>query len=409
MTAFIIEQGSRRPRSPWDTIAIVGLAAKGDGAPTLIGSLSEAISKYGERLSLYTGPGKTIRNYGLVDAIETVLAYVQAPIIAVNAAAGAVATPVAAKIYVLNAQGKIKLDDPNAVAPISLTNAGATVTYTSPADYSLDALKGEITRTSTGAIPATVGTNVSATYSVVNFSGAIDWTAAIGRVAPVGNSTPTLIITAGVEVTAAIAATLTERAIALGAMPIYTQPGATPAAAVQLTNSPSAVAIYPVRTNPERGLEESSAHLAAVLALLDYWESPNGEALKSTAPALSVADAALLTAKNITWGSDRVLNAIATNGIPLNVARLRAKAQFLANKVAEDWRTKPYDLIHIEAIGQAIRNSLNLEPSASYLPYAVVNFNAQESVLAERKLVYDLILKGSDEGDRINLITIFVR
>ena len=409
MTSFIIEQGSRRPRSPWDTIAIVGLAAKGDGAPTLIGSLTEAIAKYGERLSLYTGPGKTIRNYGLVDAIETVLSYAQAPIIAVNAAAGAVATPVVAKNYALNAQGKIKLDDPNIVAPITLTNTGATVTYTSPADYTLDALKGEITRTSTGAIPATVGTIVSAVYSVVNFSGAIDWTAAIGRVTPIGNNTPTLIISAGVEVTAAIATTLTDRAVALGGLTIYTQPGATPAAAVQLVNSPNAIAIYPVRTNPDRGLEEASAHLAGVLALSDYWESPNGESLKSTAPALSTADAALLTAKNITWGSDRIQNAIVTSGIALNLARLRAKAQFLANKVAEAWRLKPYDLVHLEAIGQAIRNSLNLEPQASKLPYSVVNFNAAQSVIAERKLVYDLILKGNDESDRISLITIFVR
>jgi hypothetical protein len=387
----------------------VGLAAKGDGAPTLINSLTEAIAKYGERLSLYTGPGKTIKNYGLVDAIETVLSYAQVPIIAVNAAVGATATPVAAKNYVLNAQGKIKLDDPNIVAPVTLTNAGATVTYTSPADYTLDALKGEITRTGTGAIPATPGTTVSAAYSVVNFSAPVDWTAAIARVTPLGNVTPTLIITAGVEVTAAIATALSDRATALGGLTAYTQPGATPAAAVQLTTVPNAIAVYPIRNNPDRGVEESSAHIAGVLALLDYWESPNGEVLKSTATALSVADGVLLTAKGITWGSDRVNEAIATNGIALNTARLRAKAQFLANKVAENWRLKPLDLVHIEAIGQAIRNSLNLEPEASKLPYCVVNFNASQSLIAERKLVYDLNLKGSNDSDRIALITVYIR
>lgn len=409
MTAFIVEQGSRRPRSPWDTIAIVGLAAKGDGSPTLIRSLTEAIAKYGERLSLYTGATKTIKNYGLVDAIETVSTYVQAPIVAVNAAAGAVATPVAAKNYVLNAQGKIKLDDPNIIAPITLTNAGATVTYTSPADYTLDAAKGEITRNPTGAIPATAGTIVSAAYSVVNFNATIDWTAAIGRVASIGNNTPTIVITAGVEITAAIATALSDLALALGGITVYTQPGASPAAAVQLTTLPNAVAVYPLRSNPDRGFEESSAHFAAVLALLDYWESPNGEPLKSTVTAVSVADAALLLSKGITLGSDRIQEAIATNGTAINLARLRAKAQFLANKVADAWRLKPWDLVHIEAIGQAIRNSLNLEPERSNLPYCVVNFNSGLSSITERKLVYDLILKGGDAGDRIALITVFVR
>lgn len=409
MTAIIVEQGSRRPRSPWDTIAIVGLAAKGDGLPTLIRSLSDAIAKYGERLSLYTGPTKTIKNYGLVDAIETVFTYAQVPIVAVNAAVGATATPVAPKNYVLNAQGKIRLDDPNVVAPITLTNAGATVTYTFPADYTLDAAKGEITRTATGAIPATAGTIVSAGYSVVNFNAAIDWTAAIERVAPIGNITPTIIITAGVDITAAIATALSDRALALGGITAYTQPGASPASAVQLTTLPNAIAVYPLRSNPDRGFEESSAHLAAVLALLDYWESPNGQPLKSTAMAVSVADAALLLAKSITLGSDRIQEAIATNGVAINLARLRAKAQFLANKVADAWRLKPWDLVHIEAIGQAIRNSLNLEPQASNLPYCTVNFNSGLSSIDERKLVYDLILKGGDASDRIALITVFVR
>jgi hypothetical protein len=409
MTAFIVEPGSRRPRSPWDTIAIVGLAAKGDGAPTLIRSLTEAIAKYGERLSLYTGLTKTIRNYGLVDAIETILSYVQVPIIAINAAAGATATPVTAKSYVLNAQGKIKLDDPNVVAPITVTNAGATVTYTSPADYTLDAVKGEITRTGTGTIPATAGTTVSVGYSVVNFSAAVDWITAIGMVAPIANNTPTIIITAGVDMTAPIATALSDRSLALGGITVYTQPGVSPASAVQLTTSPNAIAVYPLRNNPDRGFEESSAHFVGALALLDYWESPNGQPLKSTTVAVSVADTALLLAKNISLGSDRIQEAIATNGVAINIARLRAKAQFLANKVADAWRLKPWDLVHIEAIGQAIRNVLNLEPQASNLPYCVVNFNSGLSSMNDRKLVYDLILKGGNASDRIALITVFVR
>lgn len=405
MTTFNIEQGVRLPRSPWDTIAVVGLAAKGDGNPTLIGSLTEAIEKYGERLSIGTGTGKTINDYGLVDAIETILSYVQMPIIAVNAAPGAAAAAVAAKSYTFNALEKIKLDDPNIVGPVVVTNVGATVTYTFPDDYTINALSGEITRTAASAIPA-LGT-VRVNYSVVNFAGSVDWIAAIGRVAPVLNRNPTLIVTAGVEITSAIALALDARAIALGAIAVYTQPGISATAAVPLVNSATSVAVFPIRTSV-RGLEESGVHVAAAIALLNYWESPNGDPLKESAAALTLADSALLKAKGISWGSDRIMNAIATNGTPLNVARLRAKAQFLANAVAVDWANKPFDLVHLEGIGQAIRDSLNREPEASLLPYAVVNYNAQKSSTTLRRLVFDIILTGDDGGDRIAEITIFV-
>jgi hypothetical protein len=404
-TTFNIEQGLRLPRSPWDTIAVVGLAAKGDGNPTLIGSLTEAIEKYGERLSIGTGTGKTINDYGLVDAIETIYKYIQVPIIAVNAAPGAVASAVAAKSYTFDALEKINLDDPNIVAPVVVTNVGATVTYTFPADYMIDALTGEITRTAASSIPA-LGT-VRVNYSVVNFAGSIDWIAAIGRVVPVLNRNPTLIVTAGVEVSSAIALALDARAIALGSIAVYTQPGVSATAAVPLVNSSTTVAVYPIRTS-ERGVEESGVHAAAAIALLNYWESPDGDPLKESAVALTLADSALLVAKGISWGSDRIMNAIATNGVPLNVARLRAKAQFLANRVAVDWKNKPFDLVHLEGIGQAIRDSLNREPEASLLPYSVVNYNAQKSSTTLRRLVFDIILTGDDGGDQIAEITIFV-
>lgn len=405
MTSFIIEQGARLPRSPWDTIAVVGLAAKGDGQPTLIGSLSEAIEKYGERLSLSTASGKSINDYGLVDAIETIYKYVQMPIVAVNAAPGAAATAQAPKNYTFNSVGKIKLDDPNVVAPVVVTNVAGDTTYTFPSDYTIDALNGEITRTSASTIPA-MGT-VKVTYSVVAFGGAVDWVAAIGRVAPLTGRSPTLVVTAGVEITQEIATALDERAIAIGALAVYTQPGASATAAVPLISTGTAVAVYPMRTS-DRGMEEASVHLAAAISLLDYWENPQGQALKESAVALTLADSALLTAKGISWGSDRIMNAIATSGTPLNVARLRAQAQFVANLVAVNWQQKPFDLVHLEGIGQAIRDSLNRKPEASNLPFATVNFNAQKSSTADRKLVYDIILKGDDQGDRIAEITVFV-
>jgi hypothetical protein len=102
------------------------------------------------------------------------------------------------------------------------------------------------------------------------------------------------------------------------------------------------------------------------------------------------------------------MTSIMTNGLPFNIARLRAKAQFLANKVAFDWRQKPFDLVHLEAIAQAIRDALNREPDASLLPYAIVNFSSEKSDTTARRLVYDVILKGDNQSDRIAEITIFV-
>lgn len=405
MTAFNIEQGVRLPRSPWDTIAVVGLAAKGDSNPTLIGSLAEAIDKYGERLSIGTASGKTINDYGLVDAIETIYKYVQVPIIAVNAAAGAVAVAVAAKSYTFNALNKVKLENPNILAPVALTNVDETVTYVVSADYTIDALNGEITRTVASSIPA-LGT-VRVNYSIADLAAAVDWIAAIGSVAPVLNKTPTIITTAGTEISSEIAIALDARAAALGAIAIYTQSGGSATAAVPLLDAGTSVAVYPIRTS-DRGFEESGVHVAAAISLLNYWENSDSSPLKESAIALTIADSALLKAKGISWASDRIMNAIATNGTPLNVARLKAKAQFLANKVAVNWVNKPFDLVHLEAIGQAIRDSLNREPEASLLPYAVVNYNAQKSSTTLRQLVFDIILTGNDGGDRIAQITIFV-
>lgn len=401
---ILVQEGTRLPRSPWDTIAIVGVAAKGDGNPTLITSLQQAIDKYGERLSLSTAAGKTIADYGLVDAIETIFKYVQVPIIAVNAAPASPPVAVASKNYTFGALGKITLDDPNILAPIVVKNNAGDTTYNSPADYTINALSGQITRTNASTIPA-LGT-VKVNYSVADFAGA-DWIAAIGRVAAIGKRTPTLLTTAGIEVTGAIALALDAKAVSLGAVSAYTQPGASAEAATPLVTSANSVAVYPMRSSA-RGPEESGVHFVAAVSLLDYWENPEGDPLKEAAPALSTANAAVLLSKNISWAGDRIFNAIATTGVPFNLARLRAKAQFLANEVAQMWRQKPYDLVHLEAIAQAIRDSLNREPEASFLPYAVVNYNNEKSSTTERRLVYDVILKGDDGGDRITEITIFV-
>lgn len=404
MTSFSIEQGVRLPRSPWDVIAIVGNAAKGDGNPTLIKSLTEAIAKYGERLSLSTASGKGIESYGLVDAIETIFKYVQVPIIAVNATPSVAVAAVAAKSYTFNASGTIKLDHPNVVAPIVVTNVAADITYLSPTHYTIDALKGVITRTAASTIPA-LGT-VRVTYSVANYD-PIDLISAIGLVAAVSGREPTLIVTSGVEITAEIASALNDKAISLGAIAVFTQPGISATAATPLLNSANTAAVFPIRTS-ERGVEDAGVHFVAAVALLDYWENPDGKPLKESAIALTLADSALLQAKGITWGSDRIMTSVVTNGFPFNIARLRAKAQFLADKVGFDWKQKPFDLVHIEGIGQAIRDALNREPEASLLPYGVVNFSSEKSDTAARRLVYDLLLKGDDQGDRIAEITIFV-
>lgn len=404
MTAIIIESGKRVKVSPSDIIAIVGLAAKGDG-PTLINSLTDAIAKYGERLSLATPTTpKTIRDYGLVDAIETIYKYAQCPIIAVNAAAGVTPTAIAPKNYTFSVLGKIKLDYPNVLGPVTITNVGGTTTYTTPADYTLDALKGEITRSSASTIPA--GGTISATYSQPNYTTA-DWIAAIARVAAVGNRVPTIIVTAGTDITQPIAIALNDRAIALGAIAIYTQPGATVGATVQLVNSQNAVAVYPIRTN-NGGPEESGVHFAAAVAANQYWDSPDGEPLTGTAAVVSAADAEILKTRGITLGSDRVMASQTTNLVPFMVSRLRNRAQTIANKIASDWQQKPWDLVHLEALGQAIRSALILEPQASNLPWATVNYNNSKSSLPDKKLVYDVILKGTNASDRISQIIIFV-
>ncbi len=404
MTSILIEQGIRLPRSPGDVVAIVGNAAKGDGNPTLIKSLTDAISKYGERLSLSTASGKGIKDYGLVDAIETILKYVQVPIIAINATPLVAVAEVAAKSYTFNALETIKLDHPNIVAPIVVTNVAADVTYVSPTHYTIAPLTGIITRTAASTIPALA--TVRVTYSVADYD-TIDLVTAIGLVAAVNGQTPTMIVTAGSEITADIASALNERAIALSAVAVYTQPGASATAAIPLLNSGNAVAVFPIRTS-DRGLESAGVHFVAAVSLLDYWESPNGKTLTESAVALTLIDSALLKAKGVTWGSDRIVSAIVTNGLPFNVARLKAKAQFLANKVASNWQQKPFDLVHIEGIAQAIRIALNLEPDSSLLPYSVVNFNSEKSDTAARSLVYDIMLEGDNQGDRIAEITIFV-
>jgi len=404
MTSILIEQGTRRPRAPWDVIAVVGNAAKGDGTPTLINSLTEAIAKYGERLSLSTASGKGIESYGLVDAIETILKYVQVPIIAINATPSVAVAEVAAKSYTFNALETIKLEHPNIVAPIVVTNVGEDITYVSPTHYTIASLTGIITRTAASTIPA-LGT-VRVTYSVADYD-VIDLVAAIGLVAAVNGQIPTMIVTAGVEITANIATALNEKAIALSAIAAYTQPGATATAAISLLESANAVAVFPVRTS-DRGVESAGVHFVAAVALLDYWESPDGEILKESAVALTLAESVLLKEKGITWGSDRIMSSIITNGLPFNIARLKAKAQFLANRVAYNWHQKPFDLVHIEGVAQAIRIALNREPDASLLPYSVVDFNADKSDTAARSLVYDVMLEGDNQGDRIAEITIFV-
>jgi hypothetical protein len=405
MTAIIIENGKRVKVSPSDVIAVIGLAAKGDGNPTLITSLTDAIAKYGERLSLATpSTPKTIRDYGLVDAIETIYKYAQCAIVAVNAAAGVSPTVIAAKNYTFSALGKIKLDYPNVLAPVTVTNVAGDTNYASPADYTLDALKGEIIRTSASTIPA--GGTIRATYSQPNYTTA-DWIAAIARVAAVGNRVPTIIVTAGTDITQPIAAALNDRAIALGAITAYTQPGATAGATVQLVNSQNAVAVYPIRTG-DRGPEESGVHFAAAVAAHQYWESPDGEPLTGTAAVVSAADVEVLKSRGITLGSDRIVGSQTTNLIPFMVSRLRNRAQTIADKIANDWREKPWNLIHLEALGQAIRSALMLEPPASNLPWATVNYNNSKSNLADKKLVYDVFLKGTNAGDRISQIIIFV-
>jgi len=404
LTSILIEQGIRRPRSPWDVIAIVGNAAKGDGNPSLITSLTEAIAKYGERLSLSTASGKGIESYGLVDAIETILKYVQVPIIAVNATPSVAVAAVAPKSYTFNTSGTIKLDHPNIVAPIIVTNVGEDITYVSPTHYTIASLTGIITRTAASTIPA-LGT-VRVTYSVADYD-AIDLVSAIESIIVVNGRSPTLIVTAGSDITANIASALNEKAIALNAIAVYTQPGASATAAIQLLDSANAAAVFPIRTS-DRGLESAGVHFVAAVALLNYWESPDGKTLKESAVALTLADSVLLASKNVMWGSDRIMTSIVTNGLHFNMARLRAKAQFLANKVAFNWRQKPFDLVHLEAIAQAIRIALNREPDASLLPYSVVNFNSEKSDIAARSLVYDVILEGDNQGDRIAEITIFV-
>jgi hypothetical protein len=404
MNSILVEQGVRLPRSPWDIIAVVGNAAKGDGNPTLITSLTSAIAKYGERLSLSTASGKGLESYGLVDAIETIFKYVQVPIIAVNSTPSVAVAAVAAKNYTFNASGIIKLEHPNIVAPIIVTNVAADITYVSPTHFTIAPITGIITRTAASTIPA-LGT-VRVTYSVANYD-TIDSISAIGLVAAVGGREPTLIVTAGVEITAEIAIALNNKAIALGAIAVYTQPGISATAAIPLLTSANAAAVFPIRTS-DRGVEGAGVHLVAAVALLDYWENPNGKSLKESAIAITLADSALLQAKGITWGSDRIMTSIMTNGLPFNIARLRAKAQSLADRVAFDWRQKPFDLVHLEAIAQAIRDALNREPEASLLPYGVVNFSSEKSDTADRRLVYDVLLKGDNQADRIAEITIFV-
>ena len=403
MTSVLIQSGLRVPRSPWDVIAVVGLAAKGDGVATLIGSLSEAIAKYGERLSLSKISGKGIEAYGLVDAIETIYSYTQLPIIAVNASPGVAYVPLAAKSYTF-VNGKITVDSPNIAAPVTVKSVDNVTTYETPADYTIDTVKGEITRVTGGTIPNN-GT-VSIVFSAPSFE-TVDWVAAIGRVVPVLNRNPTIITLAGVEVTSTIATALDASAIALGAINIYTQPGVSATAAAPLLNTISSVAVYPARTG-DRGIEESGVHLAAVAALIDYWETPEGDPVKGNSAALTIADAALLAVKGVSWLSDRVRSAIATNGTPFNVARLRAKAQFIANKIAVDWQQKPFDLIHLEGFSQAVRDALNREPEASLLPYSTVNYSSEKSSTADRRLVYDITLKGDNGADRIAEIIVYV-
>jgi hypothetical protein len=405
MTAILIEQGLRLPRSPWDVIAIVGLSAKGDGLPTLIGSLSEAIAKYGERLSLSTKAVKTIADYGLVDAIETIYTYCQIPIIAVSATPNPALIPVAEKTYKFTAAGTIQLENPNIGNPVVVKNSAGAVTHVENTDYTIDRLRGIITRVAAGTIPAEA--DVKVTYSVADFAAA-DWVGAINRIATVTARTPSLILTSGVDVTATIATTLEAKAVELGAFAVYTQPGASATAAVPLTNSRNAIAIYPQRTS-SRGREEASTHIAGAIALNNYWESPEGDVLKGNTAALTVADAALLRAKGISWGSDRIMNAIATNGTPFNIARLQVKTQLLANKIAAAWRQLPFDLAHLEGIAQGIRDRLNREPEASLLPYATVNFNPERSSIPNKLLAYDVILQGGNAGDRIAEIIVYIR
>lgn len=400
-----VMEGVRLPRSPWDTIAVVGLAAKGDGLPTLIGSLSEAIAKYGERLSLSTKTTKTIADYGLVDAIETIYSYCQVPIIAVNCVPNATLTPVAEKTYKFSTSGTIQLENPNIGNPILVKNAAGAVTHVEGTDYTVDRLKGILTRIAGGAIAAEA--DVKVTYSAPDFTAAA-WAEAIARVATTTGRAPSLILTAGVEVTQAIATALEAKAVELGAIALYTQPGATATAAVPLLVSRNAVAIYPPRTS-DRGKEESSAHLAGAIALDDYWENPEGEPLKGSAIGLTIADSALLKAKGISWGSDRIMSAIATDGTPFNIARLQVKTQSIANKIAADWRNLPFDLAHLEGIAQAIRDRLNQEPQESLLPQAVVNFNREKSVIPSRMLAYDVILQGGNAGDRISSIVVYIK
>lgn len=405
MTAIIIEQGLRLPRAAWDVIGIVGLSARGDGLPTLIGSLSEAIAKYGERLSLSTKAVKTIADYGLVDAIETVYSYCQIPIIAVSATPNPALIPVTEKSYRFNSAGTIQLDHPNIGNPIVVKNDPGTTTYVENTDYTVDRLRGMAIRVTTGTIPAEA--NVKVTYSIADFAAA-DWIGAINRMATVTARSPSIILTAGVDVTAVIATTLEAKAVELGAMAIYTQPGISATAAMPLTNSRNAIAIYPSRTSA-RGREEASTHAAAAIALNNYWENPEGDPLKVNAVALTIADTALLRAKGISWGSDRIMSAIATNGTPFNIARLQIRAQTIANRIARDWRQLPFDLAHLEGIAQGIRDRLNREAEASLLPYAVVNFNPERSSIPNKLLAYDVILQGGNAGDRVAEIVVFIR
>lgn len=400
MISVIIESaGTIGAKSPNDIIGIVGIAGKGDGTPRLIDSLTEAIAIYGEPLNSARKAGKTIANYGLVDAIATIYQYAQAPIIAINGWNGTSVTAVPEKSYTL-VSGKALLDDVNVISPVVKSSDGTT-TYVNNTDYIADLGKGIITRKEGGAIASPTAT-LKIAYSIPDFA-AVSWATLISSLnVEIEGKKPTLILTSGVVTTQQIAAALETTAKSMGAIALYTQPGTSASTTTQLTQSRNAIAVFPGRTR-NLGVEESSAHLAGIIASKNYWENPLGTIVQGNsdpAIALSQSDASTLLAKGIVWVSDRIQGSLTTSNDPLATVRLQIKAEAIAKQITPPWIGKPRDLLHIEGLGQALRDRLSQEPTDSLLSMAKVNFNAAQSNLSAGKLAYTIYVGGTSGSDR---------
>lgn len=386
-------------RSSNQIVAIVGGAGRSPGAIRRVRSLSAAIEQFGERGNLATKPGKTIANYNLVDAIATIYNRVSCEIVALNAWGGTAKTAVAEAAYTF-AGNLLQLPDVN-ISLVAVKSSDGATTYVAGTDYAVDADKGQILRLS-GAIA--VNASVKIAYSIPNYA-TIDWPAAIATM-PAAD----FYVVVGVEKTVPIVTAMVAIAIENNGFAIYSQPGATAAATVPLSNSRNAIAVYPKRTIAS-GEEGAAPHLAGILAAVDYWNNPVGAAVAgNSAPAvnLSATDIEVLAGKNINYLDDRLRTAETTDGTPIALARIDSRIQAICRPIADKYIFKDLNSPHIEGCGQAFRDRLNQEPIESGLPDSVVNFDAAASNLDLKKLAYT-VARSADETGKITSITITLR